>query len=128
MLALLVSSTIAAALVPPPESEDSATSSSSTSPRTSTVPTGGELVEVTIKADAKKPKDVQVPLGDQVALVVRSSRAGQIELTGLGQLDDVAPLSPARFDLLASREGRFDIRLVEPDRRLGTIEVVAPES
>ena len=122
MLILLGTSTLAAALVPtPPPGED--TSSSSTSPRTSPVPAGGELVEVKLDVDAKRPPTVRAALGDQVSIVVRSSEAAQIQIERLGLLNDVLPLSPARFDILANRTGRFEVRLIEPDRRLGIIDV-----
>ena len=123
MVILLVTSTVAAALVPPPPEPDS-TTTTTTSPRTSPVPTGGELVRATIDADAERPKTVEVPLGDQLALTVRSKRAGQIAVRGLGLVEDVLPLAPARFDILANRTGRFDVVLLQPERRrLGVIEV-----
>lgn len=122
MLVLVGTSTLAAALVPPP-SERASTSTTSTSPRTSEVPTGGELVRATINAGSRRLERVRVPLGDQLALRVRSRRPGQIEVGGLGLLDDVAPLSPARFDILAVREGRFEVRRLEPRARLGVVAV-----
>ena len=123
MVILLVTSTVAAALVPPPPEPDS-TTTTTTSPRTSPVPTGGELVRATIDADAKRPKTVGVPLGDQLALAVRSKRAGQVAVRGLGLVEDVLPLAPARFDILANRTGRFDVVLLQLERRrLGVIEV-----
>ena len=33
------------------------------------------------------------------------------------------PLSPARFDILATRAETFEVRLLEPSRHLGTIVV-----
>jgi hypothetical protein len=122
MVILLVTSTVAAALVPPPPERES-TTQSTTSPRTSPVPTDGELVKATIEVGASRPKAIEVPLGDQLALTVRSRRTGQVAIRGLGLVEDVLPLSPARFDILATRGGRFEVRLLEPDRRLGIIEV-----
>jgi hypothetical protein len=122
MLILLGTSTLAAALVPAPapREETTDTTSSSTSP----LPTGGEFVKEKLDADARRPARIQVSQGDQVNLLVRSREAGQIEITGLGLLDDVLPLSPARFDVLATRRGRFEIRMVEPRRLVGILEVV----
>ncbi len=122
MVILLVTSTVAAALVPPPPEPDD-TTETTTSPRTSPVPTDGQLVQATIDADARRAQRIEVPLGDQLALKVRSRRAGQIQVRGLGLVEDVLPLSPARFDILANRTGRFEVRLIEPDRRLGIIDV-----
>ena len=125
MLILLVTSTLAAALVPPPQGRDG-TTTSSTSPRTSPVPTGGELVTAKIDAGAGRAETVRVPLGDQLALAVNSRKAGQVEIPALGLLEDVLPLSPARFDILATRAGRFEVRLLEPRKRVGIIEVTEP--
>ena len=122
MVVLLVTSTVAAALVPTPPERDP-TTSSTTSPRTSPVPTDGELVKATLEADATRPKRIELPLGDQLALTVRSRRTGQVEIRGLGLVEDVLPLSPARFDILATRADRFEVRLLEPRRSLGTIVV-----
>jgi len=127
MLILLGTSTLAAALVPtPPPGED--TSSSSTSPRTSPVPAGGELVEVKLDVDAKRPPTVRAALGDQVSIVVRSSEAAQIQIERLGLLNDVLPLSPARFNILANQPGRFEISQVEPKREVGVLYVSAAEA
>jgi hypothetical protein len=123
MVILLVTSTVAAALVPPPPEPDS-TTTTTTSPRTSPVPTGGKLVKMSLDAGARRAESVEVPLGDQLALTVRSSRAGQVAVRGLGLVEDVLPLAPARFDILANRTGRFDVVLLRPERRrLGTIVV-----
>jgi hypothetical protein len=122
MLILLVTSTVAAALVPPPPDGDT-TTSSSTSARTSPVPTGGQLVKAKIDANARRAERVRVPLGDQLALLVSSRRAGQVEIPALGLLEDVLPLSPARFDIFATRAGRFEVRLLDPRRKLAVIKV-----
>jgi hypothetical protein len=122
MVILLVTSTVAAALVPPPPERDP-TTSSTTSPRTSPLPTDGELLRATLVTDATRPKTIELPLGDQLALTVRSRRTGQVEIRGLGLVEDVLPLSPARFDILATRAERFEVRLLEPSRHLGTIVV-----
>ncbi len=122
MLILLVTSTVAAALVPPPPERDS-TTSSTTSPRTSPIPTDGELLKATLETDARRPRRIELPLGDQLALTVRSRRTGQVAIRGLGLVEDVLPLSPARFDILATRAERFEVRLLEPRRHLGTIVV-----
>src|ERR687893_277789 len=105
MLILLGTSTLAAALVPAPAPRDEDTTGT-TSPRTSPVPAGGAFVKANLDTNAKKPERVRVSQGDQVNILVRSRKAGQIEVKGLGLLDDVLPLSPARFDILATRRGK----------------------
>ena len=130
MLVLLGTSTLAAALVPPPQEQDPPTSST-TSPRTSPVPTDGQLLRAKLDAEPaqkrhaaqKRPEVVRVPLGDQLALEVHSKEVRQIAIRGLGLIDDAAPLSPARFDILARRPGSFPVEVVEPPRRIAVIEV-----
>lgn len=123
MLVLLAVSTVAAALVPPPRNDDDTSSTSSTSPRTSELPPGGQLASATIDADSKRPEHIVVPLGDQLSLTVRSGRTAQVEIRRLGLLEDVAPLSPARFDILATEPGRHEVRMLQPGRKLGVIEI-----
>jgi hypothetical protein len=122
MLVLLVTSTVAAALVPPPPEREE-TTSSTTSPSTSPIPTDGVLLKATLETDTTRPQRIELPLGDQLALRVLSRRAGQVEIRGLGLVEDVMPLSPARFDILATRAGTFEVRLLEPRRHIGTIVV-----
>jgi hypothetical protein len=127
MLVLLGMSTLAAALAPVnPDSEDT-----STTTRTDRTERGertdGQLVERTIDVRAKRPKTIRVPLGDQVSLRVRSKRFGRVEIRGLGLFEDVAPLSPARFNVLAEEEGRHEIRLLGQKRELGALEFTKPE-
>lgn len=113
MLVLLAMSTVAAALAPPP-SRDEATSTTSTTSAADNVKTGGELVKAKLDAQASRPQTIRIPLGDQLALTVSSKRAGQVQIAGLGLVDDVAPLSPARFDVFADHPGRYEIRFSEP--------------
>ena len=122
MLVLLGISTLTLALVPPP-GERRPTTTSSTSPRTAQLPRGGKLRRATIDAGEKRPQPVKIRLGDQLSLAVRSERSIQVEIPRLGLLEDAAPLSPARFDILAERTGDYEVRGVQPPRPLGTIEV-----
>jgi hypothetical protein len=120
-LIILGTSTLAAMLVPaPPQTEDT---TNTTSPRTSPVPPGGASVKAKLSTGSKRPERVRVSLGDQVSILVRSREPAQIEIPKLGLLEDVLPLSPARFDVLATREGRFDIRRVQPRELVGVLEV-----
>jgi hypothetical protein len=122
MVILLGVSTLIAGLAPRPQEE-------ATSPETTTsvdapaTHSDGRLVHSTLEADARKPQSVRVREGDQLALVVRSRRAGELEIRGLGLIEDVAPLSPARFDILATRPGRFRIHRLRPSQRVGEIVV-----
>lgn len=119
MIVLLLASSIAAALVPIPEgARDEST--------TTTAPTAtaaGELLERTLRADARKSPRIRAEVEDELALTVTGSRHDLVEITGLGQLEDLAPGSPARFDLLFAEPGTYTVRLVESDQPIGRIEV-----
>jgi hypothetical protein len=71
---------------------------------------------------ARGPRTVRIRDGDQLALVVRHRRPDEVEIARLGVLEDVDPLSPARFDLLPP-EGRYAVRLLEERRQIGEIVV-----
>jgi hypothetical protein len=125
MLVLLGISTLGAALVPAPEQPDETTTTSSSAPPTP-FSSGGELLRERIRADSDRPRTIRVPLGDQLALAVGSKRFGQIQIPRLGLIEDVAPLAPARFDILAQTEGRFDVMLTKPQRRVAILEFGKP--
>ena len=76
----------------------------------------------------EEPPVRQVRAGAQVVLTVSARTAGNVEIPGLGLLQPVAPGTPAVFDLLASRPGRFTVTLVTPSGeriRLGALAVDA---
>jgi hypothetical protein len=121
LVVMLVISTGAALLAP--TREDETTTRPETAPREPQRPVAtpsGRFVRSTI--DAGHPRTVRIRAGDQLALVVRSKRPQQVEIPGLGELEDVDPLSPARFDLLPPA-GRYGVRLLAPNKRIGEIVV-----
>ena len=129
MLVLLAVSTVAAALVPP-QGEDSGTT---TRTRTKTAERGehvkrtppGRLVERTIRVAPNAIARVHVRLDDQLALTVRSGVADQVAISAFGQIEDLTPEAPARFDLLADQAGVFEVRLVDAKRTIGRIVVTS---
>jgi hypothetical protein len=54
----------------------------------------------------------QVRTGAHVVLRVSAREPGNVEIPGLGLLQPVSPGTPAVFDLLATRPGRYDVELV----------------
>jgi hypothetical protein len=122
MIALLVLSSAAAALVP---IERDGTNSSTTESTTTAPKPTGKLRHAKISAAAKKPQTVEVTAGDELALTVKvpPPAADQVEIAALGELEDVDQYTPARFDLLLTDAGRYDVRLVEADERVGRIVV-----
>lgn len=132
MLVLLGISTIAAALVPPQDRSGGDTTGrarTSTQKGTDTgpdrVPTG-QALGAAIEVGGKKTTVVPIRVGDQLSLTISSTRADQVEIPAFGLLKAVAPDAPARFNLLAEREGDYPIRLVDADRVVGRI-VVKPK-
>jgi hypothetical protein len=122
MLVLLFLSSLAAALAPV-ERPDEDAPESTPAPATKPVSDEGRLVRKTIDADAKREATVKVRVGDQLQLRVRSSKPRTIELLRLGPTDDAALGVPATFDVLATQEGTFPIRILETGRRIGQIEI-----
>jgi hypothetical protein len=121
LVALLVVSTLAAALTAPgPERQSPTEGESEPEPRSTG---GGRLIEATLNASAKHPGRVEAQRGDQVALTVRSTSPGQVEIPAFGLLEDVAPGAPARFDLLPERTGSFEVRLAGAGRVIGRVVV-----
>lgn len=125
MVLLLAASTIAAALAPQSNrSDDETTTTTEVAPPDRIA--GGELVRATIDASAEKPRTLRIAVGDQLALVVRTPEPAQIEIPEFGLLEDAERDAPARFDLLAEREGMFSVQattLEDTDRVVGTLAV-----
>ena len=64
--------------------------------------------------------------GAHVVVRVQAQVAGNVEIGGLGLVQPVTPGTPAVFDLLASRSGRFEVSLVSvagERSRLGVLDV-----
>jgi hypothetical protein len=120
MLVLLFVSTLAAALIPAPDTGDETETTRTTEPTAK--PAGRELAR-SIDAAAKRSATIRIAVGDQLTLTVRSPRPDQVEIARLGQLEDVAPTSPARFDLLPADPGDYAVRLLGAGRVIGRIEV-----
>lgn len=133
MLILLGLSTLAAALVPTRPNEDEGTGSTIASEATETesspadtVPPGKPL-GLTIRVGKGPVKVVPIHVGDQLTLIVRSTRADQLEIPSLGLLETVAPGLPARFEVFARAKGNLGIRYVEADRLVARIQVQPPK-
>ena len=128
MLVLLGVSTLLASLAPPPGPRTGSSTTSGTSRTAKERPKGdGQLLRREIDAQANRPEVIQIPAGDQLALEVSSDRVAEIEIGLLGLLDTAAPLSPARFDVIAEEPGsRYTITLTDDRdeaREIGEIRV-----
>ena len=128
MLVLLGVSTLLASLAPPPGPRTGSSTTSSTSRTAKEQSKGdGQLLRREIDAQASRPEVIEVPAGDQLALEVSSDRVAEIEIGLLGLLDTAAPLSPARFDVIAEEPGsKYTITLTDDrdeSREIGEIRV-----
>jgi hypothetical protein len=122
MLVLLFLSSLAAALAPV-ESPDEDTPEPTPTPAGEPVADEGRLVRETIDAWEKPESVVKVRVGDQLQLRVRGRKPGTVELLRLGPTEDVEPGVPAVFDVLATDQGTFPIRILETGKRIGAIEI-----
>ena len=77
-------------------------------------PTAAGRLRVEFDAGAA-PATRRVPAGRAATVVVESSRPGTIELQGLGLIAPVEPLTPASFEVLATRPARHEVRLTAAD-------------
>jgi hypothetical protein len=85
----------------------------------------------TIRFDAGGPAATHFARVDEsVTVDVKVDEAGTVELQGLGLSADAEPLTPARFDVLASQPGKHAVLLIPPNgvraRTVGHI-VVRPQ-
>jgi hypothetical protein len=72
------------------------------------------------------PPERPVRNGSHLIVRVQAGVAGNVEIPGLGLIEPVAPGTPAVFDVLANRSGRYEVALVSVGgerTKLGTVVV-----
>jgi hypothetical protein len=85
--------------------------------------TDSRTVVQTVSADDAQPKRIEVTVGDIIELEVDAPTVGSVEL--MGRIEALAPESPARFNLLADQPGDYPITLLEEEREIGVLTVLA---
>jgi hypothetical protein len=87
-------------------------------------PESEDVVEETLSA-AKGASQVRVRArpGQTVVLEVQGDLFDEVVLTGLDRVEAIAPEAPARFEMYMDQPGRYEIRLLQEDRRLGELLV-----
>ncbi|HEX6653724.1 MAG TPA: hypothetical protein VF072_13340 [Thermoleophilaceae bacterium] len=70
-------------------------------------PTGGAPRTVTFEASGKESRRVEA--GTAVTVEVAVSEAGTVDIPDLGLTSPADPVTPARFDVLATRPGRYPV-------------------
>jgi len=89
----------------------------------SSLPAGETVVEEIGSADGADSR-VVVRRGDLLQLEVSGDTLDSVLIERLDRMEAIEPSTPARFDILAEAPaGVYPIRLVDADRRIGTIEI-----
>jgi hypothetical protein len=122
---------IATSLSRPAErKEDKAAAPTPVAPRTPTVNprrTGAEPAVVSFSS-AGKPRTRLLAANQPGTVFVEVLRPGQVELAGLGLTATAEPLTPARFEVLESRPGRYLVRFsparTSEQRTVGALRIV----
>jgi hypothetical protein len=113
---LVVLAGVAAAIAPKPESQ-----SSTALPRT--LPPG-KTVTMEIPAGPGSNTTVAVRRGDLLDPYVAGDVLDSVELERLDQARAIAPEARAHFDMIVDQAvGVYPIRLVDADRRIGSLEI-----
>ncbi len=108
----------------------SATKPAKTAPSVTRTPTArpGPAAQRTLELvfdSAHAPVTHRLPVGRPATVTVRVQEPGTVDLRGLGLTAPAEPGTPARFDVLADREGRHAVTLTPPDgtqgRTVGTL-------
>jgi hypothetical protein len=94
-----------------------------TPPAAGTLPAGATVVKQ-IPADPAANSRVEVRRGDLLELEVAGDVLDSVLLERLDRIDAIEPTTPARFNIVVDAlAGTYPIRLVEADRRIGSIVV-----
>lgn len=115
VVALLALAVVAAAIVPN-DDEKPATTTTATAPERTTV-------KVDIGASPAKVRTIPARIGDHLLLTVESDRIDTVTIDGVDDAQPVDPTSPARFDTILSRAGRFPIKMQENGNTVGVLQV-----
>lgn len=126
MLLLLVGLVIASAVAPPPErrEQDAARTTTSTTPKPASTATQ-QAAAAPSGVDAVLPADgtVRARPGQAIELAVTSKQPATIEIPELGAMQPAAPGAPAQFVVAFDAAGRYDVRDLEADASVGTVEI-----
>jgi hypothetical protein len=114
--ALMLLTAVAAGLAPREQADEPPA-------RTSNLP-AGTIVEKEIPAAPGSDSRVVVQRGDVLKLEVAGDVLDSVQIERLDRMEAIEPLTPARFEFLAEAPaGVYPIRLVDADRRIGSIEI-----
>jgi hypothetical protein len=87
------------------------------------LPAGGTITEEIPAAEGSNSR-IAVSRGDTLQLEVTGDVLDSVLIERMDRVDGIEPTTPARFNLLIdSPAGSYPIRLVDADRRIGSIVV-----
>ena len=93
-------------------------------PPRSELPSGARVVERQISAAPGADEDVMVRRGDVLKLEVSGDVLDSVLIERLDRIEAIEPTTPARFEMLIDAPaGVYPIRLLEADRRIGSLEI-----
>jgi len=117
--ALMLLSALAAGLAPRESVPERGTSGTSAA----ALP-AGTTVEKEIPAEPGATTRVAVRRGDTLALEVAGDTLDSVLIERLDRIEAIEPEKNARFEILIDAPaGAYPIRLVDADRRIGTLEI-----
>jgi hypothetical protein len=87
------------------------------------VPEGAIVVEIKGGKVSGVDDTVDVALGDEVILVVRSDKADEVHVHGYDEADDVSPKEDAEIEFTADIPGVFEVELEEAAQPLFELQV-----
>jgi hypothetical protein len=117
----------------PAERTDDQTSTPAPPPPTQGTPTArprrvGPAAKVVSFSALSKPRTARLEADRAAVVTVEVAEAAQVELAGLGLTSPGEPLTPARFEVLITEPGRYDVWQTpagsDEARRVGVLEVV----
>jgi hypothetical protein len=80
-------------------------------------------IKAQIAAAPARVRTIPARVGDHLQLTVESDRIDQATIKGLDEIQSVDGTTPARFDTLLDRPGRFEVRLVEAHKLVAVLDV-----
>jgi hypothetical protein len=93
-------------------------------PAATDLPAGTSVAREISAAPGAAPARIAVSRGDLLQLEVSGETLDTVLLERLDLLDSIEPSTPARFNILVDAPaGSYPIRLVEADRRIGSIVI-----
>jgi hypothetical protein len=93
-------------------------------PEGTNLPAGRTVAREITATPGAAPTRINVTRGDTLELEVAGDTLDQVLLERLDLMDPVEPSTPARFNLVIDAPaGSYPIRLVEADRRIGSIVI-----